>query len=351
MSQEKTEKATPRRREKAREEGQVAKSNDLNSALTLFTGMLLLNFMMGNALAKLQLILKTTLNFQFGLQITTQTIVPLLTNYIIQVFYLIAPFLGGAALIGALASFLQVGLYFNPKLLKPKFSKLNPLKGLKNLFSLRSVIELLKALFKIGVITLVAYLVVRGQLDSFYTYPFISLNEAIASIGQLIFTLGLTISISLLALGIADYIYQKYEFEKSIKMSKQEVKQEWKDIEGDPQIINKRKQRMRQMAMNRMIQAVPQADVIITNPTHIAVAIQYDIEEMEAPLVLAIGEDNIAQKIRQLAEEHRIEIVENKPLARALYETAEVGQTIPVELYQAVAEVLAFVYRLQKRKI
>lgn len=351
MSQEKTEKATPKRRQKAREEGQVAKSNDLNSALTLFTGILLLNFMMGNTLNQLQLMLKSTLNFQFGLEVTSQTIVPLLAHYIVQVLYLIAPFLGGAAVVGALASFLQVGLYFNPKLLQPKISKINPMKGLKNLFSLRSVIELLKALFKIGVISLVAYLVIKGKLDSFYTYPFIALNEAISSIGQLIFLLGLTISISLLALGIADYIYQKYEFEKSIKMSKQEVKQEWKDIEGDPQIISKRKQRMRQMAMNRMMQAVPEADVIITNPTHIAVAIQYDIEQMEAPVVLAMGEDNIAEKIRQLAKEHQIEIVENKPLARALYETAEVGQIIPVELYQAVAEVLAFVYRLQKRKI
>ncbi len=351
MSQEKTEKATPKRRKKARDEGQVAKSNELNTALTLFGGMLMMNFMMGVVFSNLQGMLKTTLSLEHGFYLNDDKIVALLAHYLLQIFFMVAPFLGVTAVIGALVSFLQVGAYFNLKLIMPKFNKINPLKGFKNLFSLRSFVEMLKALFKIVVIAFVAYIVIKGDLDSFYTYPFIPLAEVLSLFGNLLLRLGLTISLVLLFLGVVDYIYQKYEFEKNIKMSKQDIKQEFKEMEGDPQLVGRRKERMRQLAMNRMIQAVPQADVIITNPTHIAVAIKYDIDSMEAPMVLAMGEDRIAEKIREVAKENKIEIVENKPLARTLYETAEIGQTIPVDLYQAVAEVLAFVYRLQNRKI
>lgn len=351
MAQEKTEKATPKRRQKAREEGQVAKSTDFITAITLFSSMLFLNFMMGTIFSDIQSIMKTSFTFQYGLEINPDTIMPLFTHYLILTAKIISPFLIGAAVIGALATLLQVGTYFNIKVLKPKFNRINPIKGFKDLFSLRSFVDLLKALFKISCIVLIAYLVVKGDLKIFFYYPFMELEASVGSIAKLIFKLGMTVSIVLVVLGVADFLYQRYEFEKGIRMSKQEIKEEYKEVEGDPLIMSKRRERMRQLAMNRMIQEVPQADVIITNPTHISVAIKYDIQVMDAPIVLAMGADKVAAKIREIGKEHKIEIVENKPLARALYETAEIGAPIPVELYQAVAEVLAFVYRLQKRKI
>lgn len=351
MSQERTEKATPRRRQKARDEGQVAKSRELSSAVTLFAGMLIFNALMGMAFLSLKGLMRESLTFKYGYQINQENIIPLLAHYFFYNIQVVAPFLGVIAVIGALASFMQVGAFFNTKALKPKLSHIDPLKGVKRIFSMRTFVELLKSLLNMIVIAITAYMVIRADWGILLELPHMNLEESAIIVGGVIFKLGMTISILLLALGLADFLYQRWEYEKSIRMSKQEIKQEYKDMEGDPAIVGKRRERMRQLAMNRMIQAVPKADVIITNPTHIAVAIQYDVEAMEAPVVLAMGEDRIAQRIREVAKEHDIEIVENKPLARALYETAEVGQIIPVDLYQAVAEVLAFVYRLQKRKI
>lgn len=350
MSQEKTEKATPRRREKARDEGQVAKSKELSSAITLFSIMLFMNFMMGSAFAQLRELVESALFFKNGIQINDENIISILAEYFLVLIKVSGPFLLIAAILGVAGSYVQVGSYFSVKPLKPKLSGLNPISGFKRFFSMRSLVELIKSLLKITVLSLTAYLVVKGQWSQFFDLPFMNLEIAAGIYGRVLFKVGIISSIIMLVLGISDFIYQKYEFEKSIKMSKQEIKQEHKDIEGDPQIIGKRRERMRQMAMQRMIQAVPQADVIITNPTHIAVAIKYDSETMEAPVVLAMGEDKAAGRIREVAKEHKIEIVENKPLARALYETAEIGEIIPVDLYQAVAEVLAFVYKLQNRK-
>ncbi|AZR73861.1 flagellar biosynthesis protein FlhB [Anoxybacter fermentans] len=351
MAQEKTEKATPRRRKKARKEGQVAKSKELTDAITLFGGIFLIQFMIEIVFLNLKVMMRGALTFDYRSLVNTENIITLLIHYLVLNLKLVAPFLVGTALLGGVATFLQVGPFFSVEILKPKLNRINPVKGFKNLFSLRSLVELLKALFKIFVISLTAYLILKNEWKILWDCSLMDLEQAVRIIGSLIFKLGLAISIVMIVLGIADFIYQKYEFEKSIRMSKQEIKQEFKEMEGDPLIVSKRKERMRQMAMNRMIQAVPEADVVITNPTHIAVALKYDIETMEAPVVLAMGEGKIAEKIREIAKEHKVEIVENKPLARALYETAEVGKPIPVELYQAVAEVLAFVYRLQKRKI
>lgn len=351
MPGERTEKATPKRRQKAREEGQVAKSKDLTSAVTLFAGVLFLNAMMGMVFVNLKDMLKTSLTFQQGFNVNQENIIPLLTEYFLKNLKFAGPFLLITAIIGSVISFIQVGAFFNFKMLQPKLSHVNPLKGLKNMFSMRTLIELVKMLLITIVVALIAYADVRSSWNLLLNMSNLDLEEATFLIGGLIFRLGLTISLFLLCIGVADFFYQRYAFEKSIKMSKEEIKQEYKDVEGDPQIVARRRERMRQLAMNRMIQAVPKADVIITNPTHIAIAIQYDLQTMEAPVVLAMGEDRVAERIREVAKEHGIEIVENKPLARALYETAEINRPIPVDFYQAVAEVLAFVYRLQKRKI
>lgn len=351
MPGERTEKATPKRRQKAREEGQLARSKDLTSAVTLFAGMLFLNAMMGMVFVSLKDMLKSSLTFEQGFSINQENIIPILTNYFMLNLKFAGPFLLMTAIIGSVISFVQVGAYFNFKMLQPKLNHVSPLRGLKNIFSMRTLVELFKTLVITVVVALIAYMDVRGDWQLLLNMSNLRLEEAAFLLGGMVFRLGLTISIFLLCIGVADYFYQRYSFEKSIRMSKEEIKQEYKDVEGDPQIVGRRREKMRQIAMNRMIQAVPKADVIITNPTHIAVAVQYDIENMEAPIILAMGEDKVAERIREVAKEHQIEIVENKPLARALYETAEVGQPIPVDLYQAVAEVLAFVYRLQKRKL
>ncbi|MCK4257454.1 MAG: flagellar biosynthesis protein FlhB [Halanaerobiales bacterium] len=351
MSQEKTEKATAKRRNKARGEGQVAQSKDLVSAITLFTGMLVLNVMMGNLVSGIKELINDSLTFKYGILINEENIIPLMTNFLFTGIKLVLPFLTIAALVGVLATILQVGPFFSMKMLKPKLSNISLIKGFKNLFSLKSLVELAKALFKITIIVFIAYLVLKNEWKLFFNFSFIDVEEAAYITGTVIFKLGIIISIVMIGLGVADFIYQKYEFEKSIKMSKDEIKREYKESEGDPLIVSKRKERMRQLAMNRMIQQVPEADVIITNPTHIAVALKYDTDTMEAPIVLAMGEDKIAERIREIAKENKIEMYEDKPLARALYKTAEVGQSIPFELYQAVAEVLAFVYKLQKRNI
>lgn len=351
MSQEKTEKATPRRRQKAREEGQVAKSKELSSAIILFCIMLVLNVMMKSVFIKLKDLVQDALQFKHGYIVNDENAVTILADYFLTLLKVSGPFVAASAVLGVVSSYVQVGSYFSLKPLKPKFSGLNPISGLKRMFSMKSLVELVKSILKITVLSGTAYLIVKSQWPQFFDFPFMDLEAAIGIYGKLIFKIGIISSIIMLALGISDFIYQKYEFEKGIRMSKQEIKQEYKDMEGDPQVVGKRRERMRQMAMQRMIQAVPEADVIITNPTHIAVAIKYDVENMEAPVVLAMGEDNLAMRIREVAKEHKIEIVENKPLARALYETADVGEIIPVDLYQAVAEVLAFVYKLQNRKV
>ena len=350
LSQEKTEQATPRRREKAREEGQVAKSKDLTDAITLFASMLLLQFFMGTTFGKLKQLMRGALTFDYLSRINRESIVSLFSFYLFENFKLIIPYLIFTAILGAAINFLQIGPMLNVKGLMPKFDKINPIKGVKNLFSLRSFVELIKSIFKILVVATTAYLVLKNEWQILWDIPFMSLNEGVIVIGKIILKLGMVVSIILIALGIGDFVYQKYEFEKNIRMSKQEVKQEHKESEGDPMLQSKRKEKMREMSMNRMIQEVPDADVVITNPTHISVAIKYDIDNMEAPIVLAMGEDKVAKRIREIAKEEEIELVENKPLARALYKTAEVGEEIPVDLYQAVAEVLAFVYRLQNRK-
>ena len=200
---------------------------------------------------------------------------------------------------------------------------------------------------KIGLIALVSYSYLQDKWQSLYVLYGISLKQGIGLIGEMVADLGIRISLVYMLIVAADYIYQKWKFKEDMKMTKQEIKDEYKQDEGDPQIKGKIRQKMREASMRRMMQNIPKADVIITNPTHYAVAINYDPEVSDAPIVLAKGADYVAQKIKEVAKEHHVEIVENKPLARMLYANVEIGEAVPPELYQAVAEVLAFVYKLQ----
>ncbi|OOO00206.1 MAG: flagellar biosynthesis protein FlhB, partial [Epulopiscium sp. Nele67-Bin004] len=246
-------------------------------------------------------------------------------------------------------SIVQTGWQPTFKPMAPKFSKMNPLKGLKKIVSPDTLIELAKSIFKVVFLGAIFYNTIEGEVPHFFKFYDMTTLGSFLYILDVVRQIGFNVGGGYLFLAALDYAYQKYKFEDSIKMSKQDVKDEYKQSEGDPQIKGKIRQKMREMSMKRMMQAVPNADVIITNPTHFAVAIFYDRDKGLAPVVVAKGVDNLAHKIKEVAKENKIQIVENKPLARAIYYTVEVDQAIPPELYQAVAEVLAFVYKLENK--
>ena len=268
----------------------------------------------------------------------------------IQILLISAPFLLVGFILSFLSDLIQVKWRPTSKPLQPKFNKLNPVNGFKRIFSLSSLVELLKSLLKIGLIALVSYSYLQDKWQSLYVLYGISLKQGIGLIGEMVADLGIRISLVYMLIVAADYIYQKWKFKEDMKMTKQEIKDEYKQDEGDPQIKGKIRQKMREASMRRMMQNIPKADVIITNPTHYAVAIQYDPEQYDAPFVVAKGTDHLAQRIKEIGRENKVEIVENKPLARMLYANVDVGQVIPPELYQAVAEVLAFVYNLKGKR-
>jgi flagellar biosynthetic protein FlhB len=275
---------------------------------------------------------------------TVKDVSTLLLNAYIQIILSCAPFLGIGLVVALVASIIQVGWQVSTKPMEPKFDKFNPVNGFKRIFSKESIFNLLKAILKIVLIFYVAYTCIKDQANNLFILYEISLNQAISLIGEIILDTGLRISLVYLIIGIADYFYQKHKFSEDMKMTKQEVKDEYKNTEGDPQIKGQQRQRMREASQRRMMQDVPKADVVITNPTHLAVAIRYDSNQESAPVVLAKGEDYLAMRIRETAKENGVAIMENKPLARALYATVDIGEQIPPELYQAVAEILAVVY-------
>lgn len=251
-------------------------------------------------------------------------------------------------IIGVIAAFLsnliQVKWKPTAKPMKPKFSKINPASGLKRIFSKDSIFELIKSIAKVVLILTIAYQSVIDKADQLFILYDLPLRQAIALVGVIVIDTGLQISIVFFILGLVDYVYQRIKFKEEMKMTKQEVKDEFKNTEGNPEIKGRQKQKMREVSHRRMMADVPKADVIITNPTHLSVALQYNAEISLAPILVAKGEDFLALKIREVATEHKIEIIENKPLARMLYANVDVGAEVPPELYQAVAEVLALVY-------
>ena len=265
----------------------------------------------------------------------------------LEAVVIMAPLLLIGFLIAFLSDVVQVGWHPTGKTLQPKFSKMSPVSGFKRIFSVNSVVELIKSLLKIGLIVYICYNYLKNKWPLLYQLYDLDLMQAIGLIGNTVTDLGIRISLIYMIIAAADFIYQKVKFSRDMRMTKQEVKEEYKQQEGDPQIKGRIRQRMREASQRRMMQNLPQADVVITNPTHYAVAIKYDPEVADAPIVIAKGEDYLAAKIKEIARDHQIEIVENKPLARMLYANVDVGQAVPPELYQAVAEVLAFVYHLQ----
>ena len=352
---EKTEEPTAKKLDDARKEGQVAKSKEISNALELLAFFSLVylwtrymaTFFVGN-MYDIYSQIPAYLKMYDG-RIQEQTISTLFISALLRILLIMAPFLLIGVLVCVVADVAQVKWKPTGKPLQPKFSKLNPVNGFKRFLSVNSLVELLKSLLKIALVGYVVYSYLRKNMPPIYQFYDLPLNQGIMLIGTLVVNLGLRISAFYVIIALLDFIYQKVKFRNDMKMTKQEVKDEYKNQEGDPQIKSKQRQRMQEASRRRMMQQLPQADVVITNPTHYAVAIKYDPELYDAPYVIAKGADYLAQKIKEEAKEHHIEIVENKPLARMLYANVDIGSVVPPELYQAVAEVLAFVYHLQGR--
>ena len=279
--------------------------------------------------------------------LSTQAVASIFTNVILQWMLIVLPFFAFGFIIALLVSIVQVGWKVSTKPMKPELSKFNPINGFKRMFSKDSVFELVKSIIKIGLIAYMAYASIRDHQNELFILYDLELKQAVALVGGLVIDVGFKISLVYLIVGIADFVYQKHKFNEDMKMTKQEVKDEFKNTEGDPQIKGRQRRKMQEVSQKRMMQDVPKADVVITNPTHFAVALRYDTKESTAPIVVAKGADYVAQKIKEIAKDNKIEIVENKPLARMIYHNVDLGAEIPPELYQAVAEVLAYVYRLK----
>jgi len=344
---EKTEEPTPKRLSDARKKGQVAKSVDLNSAITLIM-LIILGYMISDSVfAALHQYLRHSLENGLNRTVTQGNMTSIFLQDSSIYLKAVLPMMGAVMVIGIMASLLQTGFIRSLDPLKPDLNRLNPIQGFKNIFSQRAFIDLGKNFLKLLLVGYIAWSFIKDNIQEIFAFSRIGVRAAFPLAREIILSLITRVGIMLLALGFLDYMYQRYSFHKSLKMTKEEVKEELKQTEGDPQMRSMRRQKHRQMAMSRMMSAVPEADVVITNPTHLAVALQYDEKIHEAPVIVAKGADYLSQKIRDLARKHDIPIIENKPLAQALYQKGEVGSEIPIELYQAVAEVLAVVYRME----
>jgi len=348
-AQDRTEPATPRRREEARNRGQVAKSSDLTASVVLLGGVLMLYLMRESIIGQMVGLVRYCLGEDPTTVGDMNAMVPTLVISFRSMAGVALPFMLLVTVLALVASFGQVGVLFTLKPLAPSLAKLNPISGLQRMFSSRSAVQLVMGLAKMSVLAAVAYYTLKGRLAALASASLLS-HLSIAQITvEFLFTLGIRLTLALLLLAIIDFVYQRWKHERDLRMTKQEIKEELKRMEGDPHMKRRRRTVQFQLALQRIRAAVPKADVVITNPTSFAVAIQYDARTMNAPKLTAKGADHLARRIRELASEHGGPIVERPPLARAMYRTVEVGQEIPAQFYKAVAEILAYVYELAGR--
>lgn len=347
---ERTEEATPRRKQEARKKGQVPRSAELNSVIVLLALFVILNFCGSWFYKELINYMEQFLSpAELNTELSDGNLGDLLIRHGIMFLRLFLPLGFGALITGLVINFIQVGAMFTLEPLKPKFNKLNPVAGLQRLFSPHGFVELAKSIIKLTIVVYFVYITIREHMFLFLDMVRQTAFDVAMAVWRIIYQVAIKICIFLLALAVLDYLYQRWEFRKSLRMTKREVKDEYKQTEGNPQIKNKIRQRQRQIAMRRMMQDVPKADVVITNPTHLAIALRYDSSKMSAPVVIAKGEGFIAQKIKEIAAANDVVLVENRPLAQAIYKTVDIGEVIPANLFQAVAEVLAYVYRLKRK--
>jgi len=340
--------ATPKRRQEARKKGQVLKSQELTSAVMLLALVGVLKFWIPyffNKMADLFQYL-TALSTEWNVRSVWEVMVTVCW----QCLLLLGPIFLASMVVAILVNYLQVGSLFTVETIKPKFSRLNPLEGIKRMFGIKALVQLVKSLIKMVVIGYFLYAVIRENIQIFPALQGVTVYQSAILIGNLLFELAWKIALAFFVVAVADFLYQWWEYEKNLRMSHDEIKEEYKQTEGDPQLKAQIKKRQRMLATRRMMEDLKQADVVITNPTHFAVALKYDLSKFAAPYVVAKGQNELALRIRKMAEEHQIVIMENKPLARSLYAQVEIGQMVSADLYKAVAEVLAFVYKLNKRK-
>mgnify|MGYP000997844095 CR=1 FL=1 len=344
---EKTEKATPHRKQEARKKGQVVKSNEIITVVLLTLTFLVLKFWLPYVMQDFRHLFYHVLAYT-KTEITVEIATILVIETLVVTAKMAGPILLVAMIAGFMANVLQIGFLVTTESLKLDLNRLNPLKGMKRIFSQRAIAELFKTILKTCLVGFVAFYFLYQQIPRLAVMMDYTIEQSLYTMGELTNTIIWRILAVLIVIAIADYAFQYYDYQKSLRMSKQEIKEEFKTIEGDPHVKAEIKARQRQMASRRMMQEVPEATVVITNPTHFAIAIKYN-DSMSAPTLVAKGKDYLAQKIKELAIEHDIVIVENRELARALYKEVEIGMPIPVELYKAVAEVLAYVYKLKGR--
>ncbi|MEA4883662.1 MAG: flagellar biosynthesis protein FlhB [Clostridia bacterium] len=348
--EDRTEQATPRRREESRKKGQVARSAELSAALNFIVCLYVLQSSFSFASRTLASFMSASMSGLAMADLSDAASLSILGNALITVLMAAAPIVLAAMITGVAASVAQVGLLLTPQAFTPQLSRIDPLAGFGRMFSKRAVVEMLKAVAKAIVIGYFGYTGLRARMPDLVMAASMDLGEGLATAGNTAMYVGTHMAIPLLTLGAIDYAYQKIELERNLRMTKQELKEELRQQEGDPLIRSRIRQRQRQIATRRMMQDVKTADVVVTNPTHYAVAVKYDQEKMNAPRVVAKGQRLIALRIREIAQEAGVPIVENPPVAQALYHSVEIGREVPPELYRAVAEILAFVFKLAKER-
>ena len=349
---DKTEKATQHKRREERRKGNVFQSKDLITGVMILTSFFALRMLMSYMLGRFDNALKE--NIYVGATVESFTIptgASLIYTIVMNVLMLVLPILGVAMLTGVLMSVSQTRLLFATELLKPKFNKLNPIEGVKKMFSLKALAELIKSMLKIIIVIIIVYNTIFGRLSVMPALLAADIFMSIAWLGDSIFTVALYAGLGMLAIGFVDYFYQWWEYERSLKMSKQEIKDEYKQTEGNPETKMRITSIQRQMSQNRMITGVKDADVVIRNPTHYAIALKYDINRNVSPVVVAKGKDYLAMRIIETAATHNVEVVSNPPLARALYDAVDINQEIPEDFWEAVADVISYVYNLKQIRI
>ena len=348
MGEERTEKATPKKRADARKKGQVRKSNEVNVAFCLLVMFALLRMAAPYMLQHSAEVFYHFFNVDYIMrEINIGTIRTLFLDASYCFAIIVLPMMPTAVLAGVIINVVQVGFKFTGESMKFKMSAINPLSGLKRLFSSRGIMELLKSILKVVIIGVIVYNEYKNVLVAFPNLMFYNIADAVGLVFDTSMNIAFRAGTGLALLAAVDFGYQWWKYEKDLRMTKQEIKDEYKQAEGDPKVKGRIRQKQQQMAMMRMMSFVPHADVVITNPTHFAIALKYDESRSAAPMVVAKGKDNVALRIKDLAKEHHIHVVEDKPLARALYAFCEVGDEIPETLYQAVAEILAYAFKLR----
>lgn len=347
---DKTEAPTPKRRQQAIDQGRIPRSQDLVAAAVVVGSLLLLNSFGPGLIGALRAMVTEMLSGESLSNFDGISALESLLRALGMAGRGMLPLLIGAMLIAVATNFLQVGLRFNTQRLQPNLAALNPFKGVANVFGGKNKVAKLISMAKFLLIGFIAFTAVRNRLDEIVTVQALDHLQVFTLGASVIFSVGLRIGVAMLILSLLEYFYQRWKIERELKMTKQEVKDEMRSMEGDPKIKMRRRQIAMQIATNKLRKEVPTADVIVTNPTHFAVALKYDAGTMNAPKVVAKGQDHLAMRIREIAVAHGIPILERKPLARALYRLVEVGQEVPEQFYAAIAEILAYVYELTGKK-